>query len=41
MIEDWEIGALYWNFLNKADGNETLAIQKVKEKYFNTFYSKE
>lgn len=37
MIEDWEIGALYWNCLKKADGNETLAIQKVKEKYFDSF----
>ena len=40
MIEDWEIGALYWKCLHKADGNETLAIQKVKEKYFDTFTQK-
>lgn len=40
MIEDWEIGALYWKCLKKADGNESLAIQKVKEKYFDTFTHK-
>ncbi|MEI8247260.1 MAG: hypothetical protein WCI51_15615 [Lentisphaerota bacterium] len=44
MIEDWEIGALYWNCLNDADGNEDIANQKVKEKYMaiagnpNTFF---
>ena len=35
MIEDWEIGALYWNCLNAAEGNETVALQKVKQKYFD------
>lgn len=35
MIEDWEIGALYWNCLRDAEGNENVAIQKVKQKYFN------
>ncbi|MFA6100564.1 MAG: hypothetical protein WCV67_07575 [Victivallaceae bacterium] len=44
MIEDWEIGALYWNCLNDSDGNEAVANQKVKEKYMsiavnpNTFF---
>lgn len=44
MIEDWETGALYWNCLNDADGNEDIANQKVKEKYMsfagnaNTFF---
>jgi len=33
MIEDWEIGALYWNCLRSADGNEQLALQKVREKF--------
>lgn len=37
MIEDWEIGALYWNCLRKADGNENIALQKVKEQYENNF----
>ena len=35
MIEDWEIGALYWNCLARAEGNESIALQKVKEKYLD------
>jgi hypothetical protein len=35
MIEDWEIGALYWNCLRDAEGNESVAVQKVKQKYFD------
>jgi len=35
MIEDWELGALFWNCLRIAKGNEEEACQKVKEKYFN------
>lgn len=35
MIEDWELGMLYWNCLEKADGDEAVACQKVKEKYFD------
>src|SRR5450755_3369404 len=35
MIEDWEIGALYWNCLALADGNEQIALQKVRMKYFD------
>lgn len=37
MIEDWEIGALYWNCLKKADGDEAVALQKVREKYETDF----
>jgi len=37
MIEDWEIGALYWNCLRNANGNETIALQKVKEQYERNF----
>jgi len=37
MIEDWEIGMLYLNSLKAAEGNETIACQKVKEKYFDEF----
>ncbi len=33
MIEDWEIGALYWKCLEETKGNEAIACQKVKEKY--------
>ncbi|HEY5592700.1 MAG TPA: hypothetical protein VIK55_16990 [Paludibacter sp.] len=35
MIEDWELGKLYWNCLKKAKGNEQEACQKVKERYFD------
>ncbi len=37
MIEDWEIGALYWNCLKNADGNENTALRKVKEHYEDNF----
>lgn len=37
MIEDWEIGALYWNCLRSADGNEVDAIKKVRDKYEQEF----
>lgn len=36
-IFDWEIGALYWNCLKSVDGNEDLACEKVKQKYFDEF----
>ncbi|MEM1056954.1 MAG: hypothetical protein AAGI52_15635 [Bacteroidota bacterium] len=35
MIEDWEIGALYWNCLRGAEGDEEEAITKVREKYLD------
>lgn len=37
MIEDWEIGQLYWNCLKKREGNEDKATEDVKKKYFNDF----
>lgn len=37
MIEDWEIGALYWNCLRNADGDKNVALSKVKEKYETDF----
>ncbi|TAD95339.1 MAG: hypothetical protein EAZ97_15670 [Bacteroidetes bacterium] len=40
MIEDWEIGQLYWNCLKKAKGDEKIACEKVKEKYFEFFVNK-
>lgn len=40
MIEDWELGMLYWNCLNKANGDESVACQKVKEKYFDEMAKK-
>ncbi len=39
MIEDWEIGALYWNCLRNCNGDEKSAIQQVKNKYFDKFIS--
>ena len=37
MIEDWEIGALYWNCLRAAEGNEAEALEKVRQKYQGEF----
>jgi hypothetical protein len=37
MIEDWEIGALYWNSLKRHEGNEAKACDDVKKKYFSDF----
>ena len=37
MIEDWEIGALYWNCLRGSEGNEKIALEKVREKYEKEF----
>jgi hypothetical protein len=37
MIEDWEIGQLYWNCLKKHEGDENMATSDVKKKYFDDF----
>ncbi len=37
MIEDWEIGQLYWNCLARHEGNEKKAIEDVRKKYFDDF----
>jgi len=37
MIEDWEIGMLYWNSLKSSGGDETIACEKVKKKYYDDF----
>lgn len=37
MIEDWEIGALYWNCLRASEGIEAVALEKVREKYEREF----
>lgn len=34
MIEDWELGMLYWNCLKRCGGNEAAACELVKKKYF-------
>ncbi|WP_224368796.1 hypothetical protein [Hyalangium versicolor] len=36
-VLDWEAGALYWNCLRSADGDESQALAKVRQKYFDTF----
>jgi len=40
MLEDWELGMLYWNCLRDAHGDEASACRKVKEKYFDYMYQK-
>jgi hypothetical protein len=40
-IEDWEIGALYLNCLYRANGNEQIALEKVKEMYWDKFMKKD
>lgn len=41
MIEDWEIGMLYWNCLKQTEGNETEALKLVKKKYIDEFSNKD
>ena len=37
MIEDWELGMLYWNCLKDNGGDEDAACQNVKQMYYNYF----
>lgn len=37
MIEDWEIGMLFWDCLKDSDGDEQLTLAKVREKYWDLF----
>jgi hypothetical protein len=37
MIEDWEIGQLFWNCLARHNCNENKAIEDVRKKYFDDF----
>jgi len=41
MVEDWEIGMLYFHCLKSAGGNERVANEKVKTKYFHEFIQKD
>ena len=41
MIEDWEIGALYWNCLADTEGDEVEANKLVRKKYEEEFFSKD
>jgi hypothetical protein len=34
-VLDWEAGALHWNCLRSADGDEPTALRKVRQKYFD------
>lgn len=40
MILDWEIGALYWNCMDKYR-DESKALEKVREQYENNFFKKD
>ncbi|MEI6091942.1 MAG: hypothetical protein WCR42_15920 [bacterium] len=37
MIEDWEIGQLFWNCLKNHGGDEDKAIEDVRNRYFEDF----
>ena len=39
-IEDWEIGALFWKCLRRADGDEDAANKLVRAKYLDEFVEK-
>lgn len=41
MIEDWEIGMLFFNCLKQANGDEHVAKKKVKEKYHDFFLTRD
>lgn len=34
MIEDWEVGALFWKLIDSGESEEN-AAKKVKNKFFN------
>lgn len=40
-VLDWEAGALYWNCLRKANGNESAALEKVRAKYLDEFCTRD
>ncbi len=35
MVEDWELGQLYWNCLRDAKNDEVEALKKVRQRFFN------
>ena len=41
MIEDWEIGMLYFNCLRHSGGDENIALSKVKQKYLESFSTRD
>jgi hypothetical protein len=38
-IFDWELGALYWNCLHQSGGDENIANELVRQKFFDEFVS--
>jgi hypothetical protein len=38
-IQDWEIGALFWNCMKRNDGDEELAKRELRQKYYDRFLS--
>ncbi|MGC4066399.1 MAG: hypothetical protein QM784_17560 [Polyangiaceae bacterium] len=40
-ILDWEIGQLFWNCARRANGDESVALEKVRQKYWDDFISKD
>jgi hypothetical protein len=40
-VLDWETGALYWNCLRAANGDEPTALVKVRQKYLDEFLKKD
>ena len=41
MIEDWEIGMLYFKCLKRANGDEKIALNNVRKKYYDLFIRKD
>jgi len=37
MIEDWELGQLYWNYVTKRKESEKVALAKIRNKYYTDF----
>ncbi|NLB66778.1 MAG: hypothetical protein GX803_09950 [Lentisphaerae bacterium] len=40
-IFDWEIGALFWNCHRRSNGDESEALEKVHQKYWEEFIKKD
>jgi len=40
MIEDWELGALFWKCLRRCNGDEQAANLLVRQKYYDEFLTK-
>jgi hypothetical protein len=36
-VLDWEAGQLYWNCLKQCEDDQARALQKVKQKYMDSF----